>query len=225
MYKPNLGLALADLDFADQTFSKAMSTLCQSPLATWLYPASFEFVCCHALWTRTRMLDFRIGCRSRSLLNGGKKTKRSWTHLLVSLLLPLGDEDRVCVAVLEQPVVQWFADGLFLVVELVDIAAALMRDLEYRPLRLVLRYVLRGGVLRVLHLDAEHFEVLSDVVEACWRLLAPRGVRADGGHGSWTQIVAGGRASRNCLLGENRDIGNDNCIRVVSGFDASGARL
>lgn len=44
------------------------------------------------------------------------------THLLVALLLPLGDQHRVGVVVLEQPVVQRLADGFFLVVQIVDVA-------------------------------------------------------------------------------------------------------
>lgn len=98
------------------------------------------------------------------------------------MLLPLGDEYGVGVAVLEQPVVQGAADGLLLVVELVDVAGALVGDLEDGPLRLVLRHVRRRRVLRVLHLDPEHLEVVPDVVEARRRLLAPRGVGADCGH-------------------------------------------
>lgn len=60
-------------------------------------------------------------------------------QLLVALLLPLCDEHGVGVAVLEQPVVQLPADGLLVVVELVDVAAALVGDLEDGPLRLVSR--------------------------------------------------------------------------------------
>lgn len=57
--------------------------------------------------------------------------------LLVALLLPLGDQHRVRISVLQQPIVQLLADGLLLVVQLVDVAAALVSDLEYLPLRLV----------------------------------------------------------------------------------------
>jgi len=76
-------------------------------------------------------------------------------QLLVPLLLPLGDEHRVRVAVLEQVLVQLLADGLFFVVELVDVAAALVGDLEDGPLRLVLGDVVVWCVLGVLHLVAE----------------------------------------------------------------------
>lgn len=46
------------------------------------------------------------------------------THLLVALLFPLGDQDPIGIVVLEQPVVQRLADGLLLVVEIVDVARA-----------------------------------------------------------------------------------------------------
>jgi hypothetical protein len=46
----------------------------------------------------------------------------SATHLLIALLLPLGDQHRIGVVVLEQPVVQRLADGFFLVVQVVDVA-------------------------------------------------------------------------------------------------------
>lgn len=42
--------------------------------------------------------------------------------LLIALLLPLGDEIAVRVAVLQQPVVERFGNGLFLVVEVVDVS-------------------------------------------------------------------------------------------------------
>jgi hypothetical protein len=42
-------------------------------------------------------------------------------YLLVALFLPFGDEIGVSIAILEQPVVERFTDGLFLVVEIVDI--------------------------------------------------------------------------------------------------------
>ena len=44
------------------------------------------------------------------------------THLLIALLLPLRDQHRVGVVVLEQPVVQLLADGLLLVVQVVDVS-------------------------------------------------------------------------------------------------------
>lgn len=65
--------------------------------------------------------------------------KEGKTYLLIPGLLPLGDQHGICVAVLEQPLVQLAGDGLLLVVELVDVAAALMRDLEDGPHGLVSR--------------------------------------------------------------------------------------
>lgn len=43
------------------------------------------------------------------------------TYLLVALLLPLGDQHGIRIAVLEQIVVELLADGLLLVVEVVDV--------------------------------------------------------------------------------------------------------
>lgn len=86
------------------------------------------------------------------------------------------------MAVLQQPVVQLPADGLLLVVELVDVPAALVVDLEHGPLRLVLGDVGRRRVLRVLHLDVEHLEVVPDVLETGRRFPLPRVVRAYGRH-------------------------------------------
>jgi hypothetical protein len=43
-------------------------------------------------------------------------------QLLVALFLPLGDQRGVCVVVLQQPLVEGFGDGGFLVVEVVDVA-------------------------------------------------------------------------------------------------------
>jgi hypothetical protein len=44
------------------------------------------------------------------------------THLLIALLLPLCDQHRIGVVVLEQPVVQLLADGFLLVVQIVDVS-------------------------------------------------------------------------------------------------------
>lgn len=99
------------------------------------------------------------------------------------MLLPLGDEHSIRIPVLEQPFVQLLADGLLFVVELVDVATALVGDLEDGPLRLVLRNVVRRRVLRVLHLDAEDLQVVADVVETRRRLFLPgRGAGSYRGH-------------------------------------------
>lgn len=45
-------------------------------------------------------------------------------QLLVSLLLPLGDQVGVRVSVLEQPVIELFRDRFLLIVEIVDVAGA-----------------------------------------------------------------------------------------------------
>ena len=45
----------------------------------------------------------------------------SEAYLLIPLLLPLGDETRIGVPVLQQPVVQLLGDSLFLVVEVVNV--------------------------------------------------------------------------------------------------------
>lgn len=69
-------------------------------------------------------------------------------QLLVALLLPLGDEVRVAVAVLQQPVVEVLAYGLLVVVEVVDVTGALVRDLEDGPGALVLALAFVGGIFR-----------------------------------------------------------------------------
>lgn len=46
------------------------------------------------------------------------------TYLFVALLLPLGDQVAVGVAIFEQPVVQRFADGFFLVIQIVYVPGA-----------------------------------------------------------------------------------------------------
>lgn len=63
--------------------------------------------------------------------------KKTQTYLLIPSLLPLGDQHGVRITVLEQPLVQLARDGLLLVVELVDVAAPLVRDLEDGPQGLV----------------------------------------------------------------------------------------
>lgn len=59
-------------------------------------------------------------------------------QFFVALLLPLGDQVGVGVAVLEQPVVQLLGDGLAGVVQVVDVAGAGVGDLEDGPHGLVL---------------------------------------------------------------------------------------
>lgn len=94
------------------------------------------------------------------------------TYLLVALLLPLGNEHRIGISILQQPLVQLLADGLLLVVEIVYVAAPLVRNLENLPLRHVLRARRRGLVLRILHLVRKDQEVIFDVAEALWRRLS-----------------------------------------------------
>lgn len=94
------------------------------------------------------------------------------THVLIALLLPLRNQHRVRVPVFQQPVVKLPPDGLLLIVQVVDVAAALMGDLEDLPLRLVLCARQRLLVLRVLHLVAEDDEIGLDIAEALWGRLA-----------------------------------------------------
>lgn len=42
--------------------------------------------------------------------------------LLITLLLPFGDQIRICVAVLEKPIVKLLADGFLFIVEIVDVS-------------------------------------------------------------------------------------------------------
>lgn len=101
--------------------------------------------------------------------------------MLVSLLLPLCDQVGVAVVVFEQPLVQLLADGLLLVVKLVDVAGALMRDLEDRPHCLLAPLALVWRILCIFHLVLEFEEGVLDVVEAVGRgFLALGG--AHGGH-------------------------------------------
>jgi hypothetical protein len=109
-------------------------------------------------------------------------------QLLVALLLPLGDQHGVCVAVLQQVVVQLLADGLLLVVHFVDVARALVGDLEDGPCHLVLLLALVRGVLGVLHLVLELEERVLQVLEAVWGCLLGGACCADWRHGG---IVAG----------------------------------
>lgn len=106
------------------------------------------------------------------------------TKFLVALFLPFRDEQSVCIVVFQKPVVELLADGFFLIVELVDVSAPLVGDLEHRPLRLVLWDVVCGRVLRVFHLVAEDEEVFFEIAEAFWWRLALGGC-ADGGHACW----------------------------------------
>jgi hypothetical protein len=48
----------------------------------------------------------------------------SIAHLLITLLLPLGDQISIGIPVLQQPVVELFADGFFLVVQVVDVSGS-----------------------------------------------------------------------------------------------------
>lgn len=89
-------------------------------------------------------------------------------QLLIPLLLPLGNQLLVRVLVLEQPLVELFRDGLALVVEVVDVAGARVRDLEDRPKGLVLAFAVRRGVLRITHAVGVGEECVFNVGEACW---------------------------------------------------------
>jgi hypothetical protein len=78
------------------------------------------------------------------------------TYLFITLFLPFSNELRICVSVFEQPLIEFLADGLLLVIKLVDVSAPLMVYLKNGPLRLVLGNIGCGRVLRVFHLDVEH---------------------------------------------------------------------
>lgn len=74
------------------------------------------------------------------------------TQLLITLLLPLGDQHGVGIAVFEQIVVKLLADGFFRVVEVVDVSRTLVGDLEDGPCHLVLLLALVRCVFSVFHL-------------------------------------------------------------------------
>lgn len=103
------------------------------------------------------------------------------TYLLITLLLPLRDQHRIRISILQQPVIQLLADGLLLVVQIVDVATPLMCDLKDLPLCLMFWARRCGLVLCVFHLVGENKEVVLDVAKALWRGFALRCV-ADGGH-------------------------------------------
>jgi hypothetical protein len=102
--------------------------------------------------------------------------------LLVALLLPLCNQHGIRVAVLQQPVVELLADGLLLIVHVVDVARSLVGDLEDGPCHLVLLLALVRCVLGVLHLGLELEERVFEVFEAIWRRLLRSACCADGRH-------------------------------------------
>jgi hypothetical protein len=104
------------------------------------------------------------------------------TYLLIPLLLPLGNQRRIAIPILEQPVVQLSAYGLFLVVHVVDIAASLVRYLEDGPDHFVLFLAFSGRVFSVFHLVGEFEEGVFQVVEAVWRGFFGGARGADGWH-------------------------------------------
>jgi hypothetical protein len=106
----------------------------------------------------------------------------SSTYLLVALLLPLGNQHRIRVPVLEQPLVQLPADGLLLVVQVVDVARALVRDLENGPCHFVLFLALVRRVLGIFHLVRELEECVFQVFEAFGRAPLAGARSADGWH-------------------------------------------
>ena len=71
------------------------------------------------VWMQRRQHSY-VPSSARELLCRRRRQKKT-TDLLVALLLPLGDQIRVRVAVLQQPVVELLADGFLLVVEVVDV--------------------------------------------------------------------------------------------------------
>lgn len=74
------------------------------------------------------------------------------TQLLIALLFPLCDQVGIGIAVLQQPVVKRFGDCLALVVEVVDVAAAGVGDLEDWPKNFVFLLAVVGRILGVAHL-------------------------------------------------------------------------
>lgn len=105
-------------------------------------------------------------------------------EVLVALLLPLGDQVGVGLAVLEAPVVQRLGD-LVVVVQVPDVARPLVRDLEDGPLHLLPLLALVRRVHRVLHRVVVLEQRVLDVFIALrWRLLAAVALAcADDGHG------------------------------------------
>jgi len=86
----------------------------------------------------------------------GKKKKR--TNLLISLLLPFRNQIPIRIPILQQPLIQLLRNSLLLIIQVVDVAATLMRDLEDGPERLVPLFALVGGVFGVFHFVGEFEE-------------------------------------------------------------------
>lgn len=90
------------------------------------------------------------------------------TQLLIPLLLPLRNQVRIRIPILQQPVVQLFRDGFARVVQVVNVSGAGMGDLEDRPEGFVFLFAVCGGGLGVAHLVRVGEEGVFYVVEAGW---------------------------------------------------------
>lgn len=113
--------------------------------------------------TNTRRIEIRL-----LRLNAPQTTK-----LLIPLLLPLCNEIRIRIAVLQQPVVQSLRYRGARIVEVVDVAGALMCDLEDWPDGFLALFAFVRGGFGVFQLVGEFEERVFDVAEAFrWGLAA-----------------------------------------------------
>ena len=112
------------------------------------------------------------------------------TQLLIPLLLPFGYQHRIRVPILQQPLVQFLRNRAACVVQVVDVAAAGVGDLEDGPEDLVSFLAVVTGVFCVFHFVAVAEKGVFDVVEARWWGFA-RARGADGWHGGWIWNSAG----------------------------------
>mmetsp|Transcript_3665 Transcript_3665/g.10592 ORF Transcript_3665/g.10592 Transcript_3665/m.10592 type:complete len:242 (-) Transcript_3665:12-737(-) len=104
------------------------------------------------------------------LVNGRESAEE-----LVAWLPPLRDEGLVAELLPQEPVVQLAGDRLLLVVQLVDVARALVVDLRDPPCGLVAALTLVGLVHCILHLLVELLQLRLDVIPALGRLLRVEG--------------------------------------------------
>lgn len=93
-------------------------------------------------------------------------------QVLVALLLPFGDQVLVGYVLVETVLVQLLADGVALVVEIVNVSGLLVMDLEDGPKRFRLAFALVWRRLRLAHLLLQLLERRLNQVPALWRRFA-----------------------------------------------------
>lgn len=87
-------------------------------------------------------------------------------QILVALFPPLRNQIHISVALFQQIGIQLLGDGLFFVVEIVNVPGPLVVDSEHVPEQLVLLFSFAGLVLCVFQLVGEFLEHVFNVGEA-----------------------------------------------------------